>query len=157
MAEEKKMPLIAVLRNQSEEKVVFKWDGFPYIWNPGEPMKVPVEIAGHFIGEDKVGRLEDTSPNGLAREKERVLDLIPKDKRDGPHPLILVEIIDPNIEMAAKKTEFVSEPVPERAEGEKPFASLDSEEKPKEEPDLVAEAIIKRKPGRPSKVKEPVK
>jgi hypothetical protein len=142
-----------VLKNQSDEVFMRKNNGIPYIWNPGEPMKIPLAIAGRFIGRDKVGLMDNATEKELRKEKRRISESIPLHKRSEPFPLVLVEIIDPNILMAKKKKEFVSEPVLERDEGEKPFASLE----PEEEPDLVAKALEKRKPGRPRKEKEPVK
>ena len=154
MAEEKKLPLQATVKNESKEMQIYYWNGIPYIWSPGEVIKgLPIGVAGHFIGMDKVGLLEESEPNALVHEKQRVLDLIPKDKQDAGCPLALVEMIDPNELAEAKKKEIVSEPVPERDEGEKPFASLE----PEKEPDLVAKALEKKKPGRPRKEKEPVK
>ena len=153
MAEEKKLPLEAMLKNQSDEVFMRKNNGIPYIWNPGESMKIPLAIAGRFIGRDKVGLMDNATEKELRKEKRRISESIPLHKRSEPFPLVLVEIIDPNILMAKKKMEYVSEPVPERDEGEKPFASLE----PEEEPDLVAKALEKKKPGRPRKEKEPVK
>ena len=144
MAEEKKLPLEAVLKNQSDEVFMRKNDGIPYIWNPGEPMKVPLVIAGRFIGRDKVGLMKDLSEKALRKEKRRVLESIPFHMRSEPFPLVLVEIIDPNILMAKKKKEFVSVPVPERDEGEKPFASIEEGDQ-NDEPDIVAEALLAKK------------
>jgi len=125
MAEEKELPKKAVLKNRTEENQVFFWDGVPYIWRPGESMQVDIDIAGRFVGMPEVGLvLEDDSDLGRLHEKERVADLLPQDKRGLPHPLEVVEIIDPKAIMAEKK-EFVSVPSVEKDEGETPFASLE--------------------------------
>ena len=158
MAEEKELPKKAVLRNRTEENQVFFWDGVPYIWRPGESMQVDIDIAGRFVGMPEVGLvLEDDSDLGRLHEKERVADLLPQDKRGLPHPLEVVEIIDPKAVMAEKK-EFVSVPVVED-EGETPFASLEKEETP----DMTADALRMKKARdakaakAAAKAKEPVK
>jgi len=161
MAEEKELPKKAVLKNRTEENQVFFWDGVPYIWRPGESMQIDIDIAGRFVGMPEVGLvLEDDSDLGLLHEKERVADLLPQDKRGLPHPLEVVEIIDPKAVMAEKK-EFVSVPSIEKDEGETPFASLEKGEKP--EPDMTADALRMKKARdakaakAAAKVKEPAK
>ena len=132
MADDRKqLPLQARLRNDSKETQIYYWDGVPYIWKPGEEIpNVPIDVAGHFIGRHKCN-LQITPPlendaKAIRREEERVMEAMPLDKRPDGVPLTLVEIVDPNVEIAATVTEVNSVPAPAPVEQpeEEPFAAL---------------------------------
>lgn len=152
MAEEaKRWPLQVTLRNRTDQTQLFLWDGMPYVFKPKQEITgIPQEIAGHFIGRHLVGlpvvpKMEDTEKSLLA-EDARVkgmlgIDHTPPHANDEiEHPLMFVETVDPNLNMAAA-TQVLSTPVIEK-EAEPQFADL--KEQPKVTPDPLEKVLTKK-------------
>lgn len=137
---EKPMPMIAVVKNTWKEPVRQKWDGFAYIWQPGEEKQMSVDLAKHFCGDSDI-----ESPNDIRREKQRVLDMYPLDKRKLGAPLHIVRTIDPN-DSVVEEDEEKPVVLAEDEDEEKPFADLE-DSKPAD--DMLSPATRGR--GRPRK------
>jgi hypothetical protein len=155
MAEEKVLAKLARLRNDTDGKVVFMWDGVPIIFRPHEEKDLALGIAGHFVGGHLVGTLtpEQFKDNrmyvkAVNKEKNRVLDLLPlspEQRLTAVHPLSVVEIIDPNEAVKDITRDLASAPVMmDIPQTEQPFASVLPDVLPdvgpSEEADLLKEA-----------------
>jgi hypothetical protein len=139
MAEGKRFPKQATLRNTTDEQQVFLYDGLPYIFRPNQEITgLPLEVAGHFIGVHKVGLQirpgVENDERAIQGEEKRVRDAMPVDHTPGmvdenvKHPLILVEVIDPNV-LVDEVTQIISTPVVEK-DSEPEFADLTDEAMP---------------------------
>ncbi len=146
------LPEMATLRNDSDEPIVMKADGIPYVFKPGKERDVPISIAAFFIGGDLTGTIDASDKRAVEAERLRIAEarpLTPLERmKPPPNPLVLVEITDPNeiieevqkkvVKKARKKAE-VTEPILEPEPEEVPFSSLEG---PSEEADLLAEAMM---------------
>jgi hypothetical protein len=141
---EKKMPKVARVKNMTDRNLLYKMDGMPYIFRPGEEKDLELPIAGHFVGGHRVGLIDPTDVRAVEDEEERVLAALPLSEEQRllkpDPPLKVLEIIDPNL------ISF-DEPAPVEAgssyveeQGEKPFAVL-TPGSASEEDEILAEAF----------------
>ncbi len=149
--EEKQLPKQARVQNTTDRTLVYKYDGLPIIFRPGEEKDMSVELAGHFLGGHRVGLIDPDDRIAIEAETLRVLNMQPiseeaRLKRPDP-PLKLIEIVDPNvvIEQQVSAPVNVQQVIEETSAGEQAFASIRKEVPAPVDPDTVLAEATKAK------------